>query len=335
VTVLAKLAAVGSVTVAAASVTYVAVVSSRQTLTSGERQGAAQAKPAAIGSGGLVCAGTDSILRLAQSTACPEGQTPLPVSATTTAPPPEFNGPSSNDWPPANPNSHTLENLEQRINTLRNSPLFTVVDARGTKIFTVKPDWIELFNAAGYSAAYMAADGDGGGFFGGRSADWVYVTNVGATQSVAGVQATQGGILRLALGRFNNANYALRVLSMSGGTDLIAGLGESRAGTGAVIVGTAAGRPKVSMSVEGGRGEVKVFNNDGTAVVSMRQALFGSGLLVVGDASGEEAVKMGVVESGYGAVLAGPQIGFPLVPSSGLPGSYFLGCKGGEKCHPW
>ena len=34
----------------------------------------------------------------------------------------------------------------------------------------------------------------------------------------------------------------------------------------------------------------------------------------------------------YGAVLAGPTLGFPYVPASGLPGSYFLGCAGGDRC---
>jgi hypothetical protein len=45
-------------------------------------------------------------------------------------------------------------------------------------------------------------------------------------------------------------------------------------------------------------------------------------------------VKFGVNQDRYGVVLAGPVSGFPLVPGSGLPGSYFLGCAGGDKCGP-
>jgi len=46
-------------------------------------------------------------------------------------------------------------------------------------------------------------------------------------------------------------------------------------------------------------------------------------------------VKMGV-NGTYGVVLTGPKAGFPYVPSSGLPGSYMLGCAAsGTDCHPW
>jgi hypothetical protein len=41
-----------------------------------------------------------------------------------------------------------------------------------------------------------------------------------------------------------------------------------------------------------------------------------------------------VVNGAYGAVLAGPVLGFPHVPASGIPGSYLLGCAGGPACHP-
>ena len=42
-------------------------------------------------------------------------------------------------------------------------------------------------------------------------------------------------------------------------------------------------------------------------------------------------VKMGVAQDRYGIVLTGPKAGFPLIPGSGLPGSYIMGCAGKGK----
>jgi hypothetical protein len=51
----------------------------------------------------------------------------------------------------------------------------------------------------------------------------------------------------------------------------------------------------------------------------------------LGLADGNAAVRMGHNGNRYGIVLAGPVLGLPLVPRSGLPGSYFMGCAGGER----
>ena len=46
----------------------------------------------------------------------------------------------------------------------------------------------------------------------------------------------------------------------------------------------------------------------------------------IDNAQGNAAIKMGHLDNRYGIVLAGPTLGLPLVPKSGLPGSYFMGC---------
>ncbi len=69
-------------------------------------------------------------------------------------------------------------------------------------------------------------------------------------------------------------------------------------------------------------------------VLAITEGATGGGLLAMGDATSEPMVKFGVAQDRYGIVLAGPVSGFPLVPGSGLPGSYFLGCPAGEKCGP-
>jgi hypothetical protein len=51
----------------------------------------------------------------------------------------------------------------------------------------------------------------------------------------------------------------------------------------------------------------------------------GGGMLQI-DAQQGAIVKMGHVENRYGIVATGPRQGIALIPKSGLPGSFFLGC---------
>jgi hypothetical protein len=77
-----------------------------------------------------------------------------------------------------------------------------------------------------------------------------------------------------------------------------------------------------------------VFNASSNAIASLRQAQGGGpGMFILGDASGREAVRMTVNDNRYGAVVAGPTLGFPYVPASGVLGSYFFGCAGGDRCY--
>jgi hypothetical protein len=116
--------------------------------------------------------------------------------------------------------------------------------------------------------------------------------------------------------------------------DPIAGIGESSAGTGALVIGNSNGQVKASMTLAEGKGMLSLFNKKRADILSLTEGATGGGLLTIGDADGAPMVKMGVNEGRYGIVLAGPVAGFPLVPSSGLPGSYFLGCSGGAACRP-
>ena len=84
-----------------------------------------------------------------------------------------------------------------------------------------------------------------------------------------------------------------------------------------------------------GKGAIGVSNPSGSPVVSLTEGATRGGLLSIGDALSEPMVKMGVAQDRYGIVLAGPRAGFPLIPGSGLPGSYIMGCAGkGKDCGP-
>ena len=71
-------------------------------------------------------------------------------------------------------------------------------------------------------------------------------------------------------------------------------------------------------------------------VLGLVTSTTGGGLLHIGNHAGPSAVKMGHNGHRYGIVMAGPIMGFPYVPRSGLPGSYFMGCASGERpaCTP-
>jgi hypothetical protein len=143
---------------------------------------------------------------------------------------------------------------------------------------------------------------------------------------------TEGGQRRADFGRQPAGNYSLRVLGPTGGPE--AAIGESQAGTGALVIGDPLGRLRAVMTVVEGKGSVRIQNAQGEAVLALTEGATGGGLLTIGDKSSEPMVKFGVNQDRYGVVLAGPVSGFPLVPGSGLPGSYFLGCAGGDKCGP-
>jgi hypothetical protein len=330
---LGKLAAVGSAsigTATAASLTWFALSAGPQT----DRSKQPANQPAAGDDKVIVCVASDSVLRA--SNTCSSGQTALPVLVTS-APP----NPGWADWdqlkdstPPDDPQSNPLGDLEQRLGKLQKSPLFTVVDNADNPIFSVAPETVVVYNGNKQDVAAIRAI-DGGGFFWAGSADGKLAASVGASGTRAGVRITEGDVRRIELGKHESGTYSLKVPSLNASGKAIVGIGQSKAGTGALIVADVTGRVKASMTVGDGKGMIGVSNDRGAAVLSLTEGATGGGLLAIGDAKSEPMVKMGASQDRYGVVLAGPGAGFPLVPRSGLPGSYFLGCAGGPSCKPY
>lgn len=284
----------------------------------------------------VLCVGQDSILRaLPASPGCPPGQALLPLT-------PASNGPEPNDpiefddadiRPQPGWKNDAPGKLEERVAKLKKSPFFTVVDKQGSRLFAVAPDTIQVFSGDGTATATVNARNNGG-FFAATTANHSLSVAIGASASRAGVRFEEGGVARLELGRHPTATWSLRVNTPEAPGGMIAGIGQSAAGTGAVIAGDQAGRIRAWMTFAEGKGNVGISSASGTSIASLREAQNGGGLLSLGDENGREAVKMDVV-NGYGAVLAGPILGLPLVTGSGLPGSYFLGCRGGDACRPY
>lgn len=222
-----------------------------------------------------------------------------------------------------------LTDIERRLDALEHAARFEVIDQRGRVIFSVAPGRALLFNADDAPVVGILAM-PRGGVIKGQSADAARVVSIGAGGASGGLRIEEAGDVRVDLGRQAGGNYALR---LPRGTGQLAGIGESRAGSGVLLIGDSEGRLRAAMQTVDGKGALGVFDTGGAAVLSMTEGKTG-GLLAIGDKTGEGMVKMGVNNGRYGVVLAGPRAGFPLVPKSGLPGSYFLGCAGGAGCAP-
>jgi hypothetical protein len=277
----------------------------------------------------IVCVASDSVLRARADDECPAGQ--VKVALSTVAEFREFSDPwNPRPSSPPEPRSR-FDDLERRLAKLEKAALFEVVDKRGRLVFRVARDSASVHNGSGTSVAELRATADGG-FAAARSADGVLESFVGASGERAGIRIVEAGGTRVDLGKKAAGNHTLTFPDETGAP--LAGIGESRAGTGLIVIGDDAGRFRASMSVvDGGRGSVSIINSIDFPVLSLTRGDTDGGAFLITDNQGEPVVKMNT-NGRYGAALTGPA-GIPLITGSGLPGSFILGCSGGPSCRPF
>jgi hypothetical protein len=316
--------------VAASAATWFAANSrSAGSTTPGDGPGEPATVAAAQESTGVtVCVGVnDRILRVppAFATDCPEGQEELDLEDDDEEVC-ELCDPFDDRAGDPRADDPAIAALQDRIRKLENTSYFEVVSQKDERtIFSIKPGGARFFNRAGEAVAAVGTN-DGGGFFTARSPAGMEAS-IGASGEKGGVVLFDNGNPTVELGT-RTGPHALRFRSSKG---LIAGLGQSGAGTGAVLIGNAAGVTQGSITVTDGRPVVAFSKDGGPGGTAFAEAKIGGGLLEIGMARGDSAVKMGHNGHRYGIVLAGPVLGAPLWQRSGLPGSYFMGCAGGEK----
>jgi hypothetical protein len=214
-----------------------------------------------------------------------------------------------------------LAAIDERIRSLERNAYFEVVTSDGQPVFRVEPGGSRVFNADGEAVAAIGA-AESGGYFIGRSIGSAGYASIGATRSRVGVRLLEQDLSRAEL-KLQDGRASLRFPS-PGGT--IAGIGESTAGSGTLIVGTLAGRLMGAFTAGAGRGQISTNPSGESGGAALLEPGIGGGMFGIDDASGNAAVKMGHNGNRYGIVLAGPVLGFPWIPKSGLPGSYFVGC---------
>lgn len=337
------IAAIGTTTAAAAAGAYIVVNSMNAGPTSstsptsspnGGEQSPFGKDPtptsAQAGTQVTLCVGSDRILRVAPNFAaeCPEGQQEFELEDID----PQLCELCDPYEGPPDPGSEkkAIAELEQRIRGLESPTYFEVVDEKERPIFQVKKGGVRMFKNE-RTVAFVGTPDDGA-YFTSRSAEGTEAS-LSAVGNNVGILLGDTGSNRIELGSRNAGPFALRFPS---GKGLIAGIGQSRAGTGAVIVGTLAGVTAGSITATDGRGMISLTKDSMPGGIAFTESINGGGLVDIGNNTGDSAVKMGHNSNRYGVVMTGPVPGFPYVPRSGLPGSYFFGCASGEKpaCSP-
>lgn len=280
-----------------------------------------------------LCVGIDDqVLRVAPGFTgeCPEGQEEFDLSARDEQIC-ELCDPLDDPSPSPKSGDEAIDAIEQRIRDLEKTPYFEVVSQKDEKtIFRIGPGGARFFNPAGHVVAAVGT-GDAGAFFTLRSAVTSVEAAIGASGNNGGVAFFENG-LRTELGA-HNGPHALRFPSAKG---LIAGVGQSRAGSGALLVGGLTGMTEGSFTVTDGRGFVALSKDGAGGGAAIAEAMIGGGLFELVMARGGSAVKMGHNGHRYGIVMTGPILGVPYVPRTGIAGSFFVGCASGEKpaCMP-
>jgi hypothetical protein len=283
-----------------------------------------------------VCVGADSVIRIASpGGGCPPGQKALPLDlgAPGTLGPDDAPGADDDAIPKSSGTSpeQQLADLERRVAELEKTALLEVVDKDDRVIFSVAPQNVSLYNPH-QALVFALRATSGAGSMTVWSSDGALETSAGVFGTQSGLWVAENGVARVNLGRRPVGNYALRIFSRGGKT--LAGVGESSETSGMLVVGDDSGQLRATMDISGDRPFVTLMNGSGKGLASLAESTTGAGIFELGDQGGAPMVKMVVNDDRYGAVLAGPSAGFPLVPSSGLPGSYFLGCAGGDACRP-
>ncbi len=331
---LKMIAAITATTAAAGAGAYIALNSMNAGPTSSTDGGGqspfgnnpAPAAPEAGPGGVTLCVGADRILRVPPAFAkeCPEGQQEFALEDTDEQVC-ELCDPFEDPPDDSKSDQEAVAALERRIRSLENTSYFEVITQKEEPVFQIRPGGVRIFNPQQRTVGFVGTL-DAGGYFTARSPAGMEAS-LAASGNNAGVLIGDVNSNRVEVGTRDAGPYALRFPS---GKGLIAGVGQSRAGTGAVLVGSLPGVSQGSITVTDGRGMFSLTKDGKPGGIAFTEATIGGGLIDIANNAGASAVKMGHNGHRYGIVMAGPIMGFPYVPRSGLPGSYFMGCAGGE-----
>ncbi len=280
------------------------------------------------------CVGSDGIIRLAPAGGiCPAGQ----QSLTLQKPSPNIDQPGDKpDRPEAGGgcSSKDIDALADRVTQLENSPAHKLVSNRvqapfqvysrsGKRIFVVgETRTVDLYDQAGTAAVQMSGYEDGGRLVA-RAPDGKYRVMMTAAGGHAGLEVWDSD-LRIDLGRATDAGtYRLKVLK---GGQLVAGIGETKTGAGAAVVGDPATHKGAELAVgDDGKGQIHIFTGNIDSV-RLTEGDSGGGVLRIWGGGGTgPLVEAGATQEGYGVVRAGPRGFMPGVGIMGLPGSFLVG----------
>lgn len=203
-----------------------------------------------------------------------------------------------------------LKDLEyrDRQGTLRGRRVrapFEVVTKQGGRLLRIEEQNVAFYNASEKLVVWIETDYSGG-YLQAHTAGGDREVRIGAQGPRSHLVIRENGNDRVDLGRRENGRYSLQVYGPQ--NKIVAGIGQSEAGSGIVLIGDAAGTPKVSMSInkltDGGT-YLRVANNAG-AMVGAMSAAAGGGQLQLTNAAGASMVEAGLTEANVGVVRTLP-----------------------------
>lgn len=221
---------------------------------------------------------------------------------------------------------------------------FEVVNEAGIVVFSVKapdvggfPGATEIFNETGGRVAVVAANAEGGSMsvesgvsrpYSGSVSGAAVSANLHAFGEYADLSVSVGTTKKLDLGRRSDGRYSFRVYGNN--EAIVAGIGESDAGSGVALVADAKGQARATLNCTAGTvsGEARILDGSDKVIASLSGAgQAGSGVFQLRNNADIVMVEAGVLPSGIGAVRAGPgafQHGLHWI---GLPASWIEGKK--------
>lgn len=202
-----------------------------------------------------------------------------------------------------------LKDLEyrDRMGTLRERRVyapFEVVTKKGTPLMRIEEENVTFYNQGGRPVMWIEAD-----YTGGLLRSQTPTRDRDATIAAQGNRShlviRENGQDRVDLGRRANGYYSLQVYGSS--NKMVAGIGQSAAGSGAVLIADAAGTNKVKMTFDRARSAtlISVANRAGVDVGTISAAA-GGGMLQLTDAAGRSMVEAGLTEDNVGSVRTLP-----------------------------
>ena len=219
--------------------------------------------------------------------------------------------------PECKDDNERLEKLERRLKdleyrdrqgTLRGRRVrapFEVVTKNGRPLLRIEEQNVAFYNASGKLVVWIETDYSGG-YLQAHTAGGDREVRIGAQGPRSHLVIREKGKDRVDLGRRENGRYSLQVYGPQ--NKMVAGIGQSAAGSGIMVIGDAAGTTKVLMSIhklgDGGT-QLQVANAAGGMVGTM-SAAGGGGQLQLTNAAGTSMVEAGLTEANVGVVRTLP-----------------------------
>jgi hypothetical protein len=252
------------------------------------------------------CAAADGTLRYTEATVpCAPGERRIRITVPGTKDPE-----CGDDKARVQKLENRLKDLEyrDRMGTLRGRRVkapFEVVTKDGGRLLRIEEQNVTFYNRDRKPVVWILADASGG-MLQAQTVDGSREVTLAAQDARSHLAVKEQGNTRVDIGRRVIGRYSVLFQGAQG--KLVAGLGQSEAGSGLLLVSDGAGTPKVSMRInkltEGGT-RIEVANPAGSAVGWM-SAASGGGQLRILNSDGVVKAEAGLTVDDVGVVRTFP-----------------------------